>query len=187
MDKETKRRFREYEISFSGLKDGVHQFDFEVGKPFFEAFGYEEFNDAKQHVAVQLTKKPTLMELALKAQGTVNVNCDVTDITFDLPTESELNLVVKFGEEFNDENEELLVLPYGEHSMNVAQYIYEMIVLSLPAKRVHPGVADGTLHSEALDRLQELSPKEKETLSDTQEIDPRWNELKKLFDNNNTN
>jgi uncharacterized metal-binding protein YceD (DUF177 family) len=36
---------------------------------------------------------------------------------------------------------ELLVLPRFE--LDIAQYIYEMIALSVPLRRVHPGVQDG--------------------------------------------
>jgi uncharacterized metal-binding protein YceD (DUF177 family) len=54
--------------------------------------------------------------------------------------QGKMNLIVRFGEEFNDDNEELLILPFGEFEINVSQYIYEMIVLSVPLRRVHPGV-----------------------------------------------
>ena len=55
-----------------------------------------------------------------------------------------------------------------------------MLVLSVPQKRVHPGIADGSLKSEVLDKLEQLEPKElkKNEKSDT---DPRWDELKKLL------
>ncbi len=78
---------------------------------------------------------------------------------FDLPIKGKLNLIVKFGDTFNNENDELLVLPHGEFQVNVAQYIYEMIVLSVPSKRVHPGVKDGTLQSEAITKLNRTGPK----------------------------
>ena len=90
----------------------------------------------------------------------------------------ELDLVVKFGEEYDDDNEEVLILPHGEHEMNVAQYIYEMMVLALPSKRVHPGIEDGSLDSDIVRRLEELSPERKKKSENT---DPRWDDLKKLL------
>ena len=42
-----------------------------------------------------------------------------------------INLIVKFWEVYNDENEELLILPHGEYEFNIAQYIYETIILSV--------------------------------------------------------
>jgi uncharacterized metal-binding protein YceD (DUF177 family) len=55
-----------------------------------------------------------------------------------------MKLLVRFGDIYND-NEELLVLPFGEFELDIAQYIYEMIALSVPLRRVHPGVQDGSL------------------------------------------
>ena len=112
----------------------------------------------------------------------VYVNCDTTNEPFDLPLKATLDLVVKFGDSFDNENEVLLVLPHGEHQVDVSQYIYEMIVLALPARKVHPGVLDGTLESEALETLEKLGVKElKEQKEAIEETDPRWDVLKKLL------
>ena len=76
----------------------------------------------------------------------------------------------------------MLILTHGEHEIDVEQYIYEMIALSVPLKRVHPGVKDGTLQSEALTKLNELKVKEqKEESKQEEDIDPRWDKLKKLL------
>ena len=101
-----------------------------------------------------------MLELEMYAKGTVNVNCDITNEPFDQKITSSLELVVKFGDEYNDENDEILIVPHGEHQINIAQYVYEMLVLAIPQKRVHPGVEDGTLESEVIDKLEELQPKE---------------------------
>ena len=119
------------------------------------------------------------MELEMKAEGWVNLACDLTGELFNQPISSELELVIKFGEAFNDEDDEILVLPFGEHQFNIAQYIYEMLVLAVPPKRVHPGVADGTLKSSALKKLAELQPKE--VREGKEETDPRWDALKSLL------
>lgn len=169
---------KEFSIPFSGLKQGKHEFDYKIENKFFESFEYLEFNDANLELHVVLNKMSTMMELAMQAEGFVNVDCDTTGEPYDQPISSELNLVVKFGDEFNNEDDDILVLPHGEHQLNIAQYVYEMLVLAVPHKRVHPGVLDGTLQSDALDKLQELSPKE--TRINKEESDPRWDELKKL-------
>ena len=73
-----------------------------------------------------------------------------------------------------------LIIPHGTYEINIQQYIYELIVLAVPNKRVHPGVEDGTLNSDILKKLEELSPKLKED-KEKEDIDPRWNTLKKLL------
>ena len=103
----------------------------------------------------------------------------LTSEPYDQEISSDLQVVIKFGEEFNDEDDEILILPHGEYQVNIAQYVYEMLVLAVPQKRIHPGVLDGTLESEALDKLEELQPTESK--KDKEEIDPRWDGLKKLL------
>ncbi len=56
--------------------------------------------------------------------------------------------------------------------------MYEMIVLAVPLKKIHPGIADGSLKSDVLKKLDELSPEKKK---DIKETDPRWDDLKKLL------
>ena len=53
-----------------------------------------------------------------------------------------------------------------------------MIVLALPLKKIHPGIADGSLKSDILNKLEELSPDKHKEID---EIDPRWEDLKKLI------
>ena len=180
----------EYLIPFIGLKLGKHQFEFKISKKFFDDFSFDEFDNCDISVDVVLEKKATMLEISFKHKGTVNVPCDLTGEQFDLPIKGKIKLVVQFGEEFNNDNDELLILPHGEHQIDLSQYIYEMIVLSVPHKRVHPGVKDGTLETEALKKLKELqvngpsaseqSKKIKEEKKE-EEIDPRWDKLKQLL------
>lgn len=176
---------KEYFIPFVGLKLGKHQFDYSINNTFFNFYNYEEFNNVNVKVNVTLDKKTTFLELLFKHSGTVNVPCDITNEPFDLPIKGKLKLVVKFGDEFNDDNEEMLILPHGEYQINIAQYIYEMIVLSVPFKRLHPGLKDGSISLEALNTLEKLSPKEKKIKENNKNTDPRWDSLKKLITDKN--
>ncbi len=172
---------KEFLIPFGGLKQGKHQFEFDINKTFFDAFEFDEYNDVNIKVSLVLDKKSTMLELHFKHKGTVNVPCDLTNEDFDLPVKGKLELIVKYGDEYNDENDEMLILPHGEHQMDVAQYIYEMIVLSVPTKRVHPGVKDGSIDAGILNKLEELAPKEVPEKKEEKNTDPRWDELKKLL------
>ncbi|MBC9794602.1 YceD family protein [Sinomicrobium weinanense] len=173
------KKFKEFDIPFAGLKQGEHRFDYHVDNLFFEGFDYTDFNDASLKVGVVLHKKSNMLEFGFNTKGTVNVNCDLSNEPFDLEIKGDLDLIVKFGEEYNDESEEVLILPHGEHQVNVAQYIYEMVVLSVPAKKVHPGIEDGSLDSDIVRKLKELEPGEAKAKKE--ETDPRWDELKKLL------
>lgn len=192
------RQEKEFNIQFTGLKIGTHEFDYHIDKDFFNLFEYEDYNCVDVNVKATLNKKDTFMELSLSHKGTVNVPCDTTGENFDLPIESNLKLVVKFGDDFNNENEELLILPHGEYQFNVAQYIYEMIILSVPQKRVHPDIAEeyeiDEFDEDELDFLLDLDDMDddfedeeiddddiEDKQDDHKETDPRWDELKKLL------
>ena len=172
----------EFLIPFIGLKLGKHQFDFQINKAFFDNFDYHEYDNCDIKVTVVLDKKSTILELSFKHKGTVYVPCDLTNEMFNLPIKGKIKLVVQFGENFNNDNEELLILPHGEFQIDLSQYIYEMIVLSVPLKRIHPGIKDGTLKTETLDKLTELSVKKaKKEVQQEENIDPRWDKLKQLL------
>ena len=191
------RHEKEFSIQFTGLKIGSHEFEYHIDKEFFDLFDYEEYNSVNVDIKATLLKKETLMELSISHTGTVNVPCDVTGDNFDLPIEGDLKLIIKFGDNFNNENEELLILPHGEFQFNISHFIYEMIVLSVPQKRVHPDIAqdeDDEFDEDELDFLNELDDwddsddedefeddLEDDRQEDHKETDPRWDELKKLL------
>ncbi len=176
------KALKAYTIQFVGLKEGEHTFKYDIDKSFFDHFEYEDFIGLNVTVDLKFIKKSTLLQLNFKARGSVNVNCDVTNEPYDEPISDDFELIVKFGDEYNDDNEEILVIPHGEYELNVAHYIYELIVLAVPNKRVHPGVEDGTLKSEILDKLNELSLSNEEKKTEEKvDTDPRWDSLKKLL------
>ena len=184
------KTIKTYSISFTGLKDGNHTFDYVVDNKFFENFTYDDFNSIKANITVLLNKKTNLLEVKLTAKGVVNVPCDSSNEDFDLPIENEFNLIVKFGEEFNNELDELLIIPFTAHEIDLTHYIYELLVLSIPVKRIHPDLAeeDG-FDEDELDSLfdfdveDDIDFEEEETNEDSnnKEIDPRWDKLKKLL------
>ncbi len=169
---------KEFNIQFVGLKEGKHEFKYSIDNKFFEAFNFDEYISSSIEVSLSFVKKSTLFELVFIAEGSVEVPCDVTNELYDQEIDSELPLVVNFGPEFNDDNEEILILPHEAYEFNVAQFIYEMIVLAVPNKRVHPKVLDGTMESEALKKLKELQIKKVKAVENT---DPRWDKLKNLI------
>lgn len=190
---------KDFLIQFTGLKLGEHQFEYHIENDFFDIFDYSEFNSANIQVSISMLKKTTMLELQLSHKGTINVPCDVTNEDFDLPIEGNLNLLVKFGDEFNNDSDELLILPHGEFQLNVIQYIYEMIALSVPYKRIHPDIAADYEEEESDDELDFLDSDDLEMINeeddddelndnethensgDNNDTDPRWDKLKQLL------
>ena len=173
---------KDFDLSFFGLKEGKHQFEYKIENQFFEAFEYDDYLDSMVLVNLEFIKKATLLELNFSTKGSLKIACDVSNEPYDQQINGDLSVIVKFGEVYNDDNEEVLIIPHGEYQINVAQFIYEMIVLAVPSKRIHPGIEDGTLQSPVIEKLKELQQKDK----NSDEIDPRWEELKKLITDKNT-
>ncbi len=134
-------------------------------------------------VQVTLIKKPDLLELHFSLSGEITVKCDRCLDYFDLPIRFDDVLYVKFGEGSSIDAENIIVLHPNEHEIDVRQYIYECISLSIPYKKVHPPDDRGnpTCNISMLKKLDELQSYEHEDDS----TDPRWDKLKELKLNRN--
>ena len=171
-------RFRDYDVVFSGLKNGKHEFRFEIDKAFFQLYDTEqEFTEPKIVGDVLMDKHTTFLEFWIKTSGTVSLICDISNENFEYPIENEIKVLVKFGEEYDDSDEDVITIPSSDHAFNVAQLIYEDVMLSIPMKKVSPNLSDEDL--EILEKFEAPEPKTEE-----QESDPRWDALKKLKDKN---
>lgn len=171
-------RLRNYDIVFSGLKNGKHEFQLEIDKKFFQLFDTEqEFTEPKIVADVLMEKHTTFLEFWIKTKGTVDLVCDISNDGFTHPIESEISVLVKFGEEYDDSEIDVITIPSKDHAFNVAQLIYEDVMLSVPMKKVSPNIS-----KEDLETLEKFSPKE--DITEEPESDPRWEALKNLKDKN---
>jgi uncharacterized metal-binding protein YceD (DUF177 family) len=164
-------RSRDFDIEFIGLALGEHHYQFEINDTFFELFEYIEHDGLYADVDVTLEKHNTFLELHFAMNGLVNVVCDRSGEPFQQSIKNQFKLMVKFGENYNDDDDETLIIPQDAYKINIAQYIYELVVLAIPQKHIHPDVLSGKLEADIL----EAEEPEKE------EIDPRWDKLKDLL------
>ena len=166
-----------YLIKFSGLKDGVHLFNYELRNKFFKNFDYYDFLDAKLFAKLELEKQSTLLNLKFSFNGEIEVQCDVSMESFDLKLETEHAVVIKFKADIISTDDKVIFMPAGSHSIDVSHLIYESIILAVPQKKVHPGIENGSLKSEIVEKLEELRPKK----NFNEKTDPRWDKLKDLL------
>jgi uncharacterized protein len=168
---------KEYKIQFVGLPAGKHEYDFRVGDKFFEDLDYSEIKQGAISVEMSLLKQSAMMSLEFRISGTVKVPCDVCAEEFDLPISGEYKLIVKVGgSESGEGNDDIITIAANEHELDLSQYIYEYIILSLPIKRVHPPDKSGnsTCNPEMVEKVKKyLVDDEGET-----KTDPRWDGLK---------
>jgi len=166
-----------YLIKFSGLKEGIHLFNYEIGNKFFKNFDYYDFLDAKLFAKLELEKQSTLLNLKFSFNGEIEVQCDVSMESFDLKLETEHAVVIKFKDDIISTDDKVIFMPAGSHSIDVSHLIYESIILAVPQKKVHPGIENGSLKSEIVEKLEELRPKK----NFNEKTDPRWDKLKDLL------
>jgi uncharacterized protein len=133
----------QYIIEFKGLKEGVHEFSFSIGKPFFETFENLAIPDGSVDVHIELAKKTGLIELTVDLSGEMQVQCDRCLEFFPMPVDFSGNLMVKFSETEKDPDEEVLFLHPDEHQLDLQHYLYECLSLSMPLRKVHPDLPDG--------------------------------------------
>ncbi len=124
-------------IAYKGLSNGLHDFEFKVDGSLFEQYEYSEVHAADCTASVQLNRSEQQLLLDVKITGSVVVPCDrcLEDCT--LPIDYEGELVVKFSDEEQESDGEIVWLYPGESELDLAPYIYESIVLALPYQRVH--------------------------------------------------
>lgn len=84
----------------------------------------------------------TRFNLHIHSVGTVTVPCDRCLAEVEIPVDTTDDLTVKLGAEYSDEGD-MVIIPESDGYINIAQFIYEYIVLSLPIQKVHePGGCD---------------------------------------------
>jgi uncharacterized protein len=174
--------FEEYIIPYKGLKDGIHQFDFQIDDSFFNLFPEGEIREGKVFVEVEMEKRPGFLVFRFDLEGVVRTECDVCLEELDLPIEFLDELVIKFGEVIEDlqiAGEEKPLLTEQDHEFNLAHALYEMIHLSLPLRRVHPETPEGQLSCNP-DMLNEIA-RYRAAAESQEKTDPRWDGLRELF------
>ena len=155
-----------------------------------------EVKKGKVKVNLTLRRASMMFELDFQIQGKVSVPCDRCLDDVEIPVETQNRLVVKFGDEYAEESDELIVVPEEEGVINLAWYMYEFIALAIPMKHVHePGECNEAMASILQEHMaissdeddEEWDDNEEENVGDDndKEVDPRWNALKGLLENDN--
>lgn len=174
---------REYDIAFVGLKPGVHEFSYEVKDKFFEAFNEQDFNNCRANVKLSLDKKSSFMLLKFEIGGKLDVACDRCNNIIPLELWDEFNITVKMVDDpelmnAQEEDPDVYYISRGESLLNVENWLYEFINLSIPMQKTCGyDNADGPLcNKEALTMLNNLDA----TKDQEEQISPLWKGLEKF-------
>jgi uncharacterized protein len=179
------KALKTFTVKFASFADGEHNFDYQVDNKFLKHFEASLVQEANIEVNLSLLKYLNSLEFNFKISGTVLVPCDVCIKEFHLPIKGNETITVKIVSEIPDETDEYNIVYIGESSssINIAEMLYELIMLSIPMKKVHPHDEDGhpTCDPEVLKfLLQEEDYSEEEESDENDSINPIWGELKNL-------
>jgi uncharacterized metal-binding protein YceD (DUF177 family) len=163
---------KSFDVTFVGLKQGSHQFKFEVGKTFFDSFPYSLVEEGDLITELTLEKKETIMIANFFVVGTVKTHCSRCNEPVRFELKDTMTNYYKFGTEI-EEDENLFVLSPDEYKINVAQQIYELITVALPPSPKHK--KDGC-NEEMVELISKYQGKDNKN----EKIDPRWDKLNKL-------
>ena len=189
-------KFELYNIDLKNLTPGVHEFDYHLENKFFLDIDGDQVQKGKVNVHLTVKKTSMMFEMDFHIEGVVIVSCDRCLDDMEQPVESDNRLVVKFGKEYSEENDEIVIIPEEEGKINIAWFLYEFIALSIPMKHVHaPGKCNKAMASKlrqhtarSVDEDDDFDTDFDDDVEDVPgdvQIDPRWAALKNLVENNN--
>jgi len=182
---------RTFDIEVIKFLEGKHEIDFEVGDAFFQQFEDNELVEKGQLTTrVLMNKGANLIELDFRIAGNVRLTCDRSLEEYDQALDFSEKMIYKYGSEEQEISEDVIMITRDTPKINMAQLIYEFILLALPAKKIHPDYRtelddedyDGEGFYAYIDERNfpdtEEDPKAEEEKNEN--IDPRWESLKKL-------
>ncbi len=190
-------KFDKYKIDLKGMQTDSMKYEFVLDNLFFANIDGPEVQKGKVNVTLVVKKTSRAFELNFQTDGIVWVPCDRCLDDMEQPVTSTDKLMVKFGTEYAEEGDNLIVIPEEEGIINVAWFMYEFVALAIPMKHVHaPGKCNKMMSSKLRKHLRTtpddmdedafVADDESDVLDEETDntVDPRWNELKKILDNN---
>ncbi len=170
---------KKYTINVAKLEPIDYHFDMEGDSTFFEDNAIEQVfgGDFKAHLVINKSETMIVVDLAL--EGILQLECDRSLESFDFPFDSNDKIIYKFGSGQN-EDEEIRWVTKGIESLDLEQDIYELILLSIPMKKLHPRFVEEGFDSEVEGKVVYSTIKPTDEQEQEQEIDPRWANLNKL-------
>lgn len=161
-------------IRFSGLKPGKYTYNYTLTDEFFEDWKNDEIRGGNVKIDVEMERFEHMLMFKFTLSGEVTTMCDRCLGDIIVPVEGEEHLCVRFSDTETTDDEDVVVLPESAFEIDLSQWLYEYVAVRIPMQHIHPdGACDPEVTKYIID---EDEPEEK----NDDEIDPRWEALKKL-------
>lgn len=170
-----------YDLNLAKLALKTHHFAYELGPDFFTLFDQPLVEQGQLHADVELLKTELLLTLNFHITGTVRLACDRSLDEFDHPLDIREQLLVRFGDENKELDDNVLQITPDTQALPLAQHLYDYIGLALPMKKLHPRFQDEADDNPAAPTKLIFSTRSAdEGPDDDDPADPRWAALRNL-------
>jgi uncharacterized protein len=172
-----------FKVNIIGLSNRIHAFQYEIDDEFFRQYGKDSglVSEGTFHVDVELDKRETFIEARFKIKGKAKLICDRSLDPFEQPVEVTKKVVFKYGDTDEELSDEIIIIRRDTDSLELGQYIYEFISLQIPIKKLHPRYQDEPdMEDQSEGKIIYTSGNASDEDNDGEDIDPRWEKLKKL-------
>lgn len=179
-------KFTAFKVQLKGMPVGNQQFAYSIDAEFFKNMESADIRCGAVNVVLDVTHANGTYDLNFVLKGSITIGCDRCLDDMELPIDTTYHLIVKYGEEYNDESDDVLVIPESDNDLNVAYMIYDTIALSIPLKHTHPA---GECNKAMTAKLKQHSAHQMDDEAEREEgdeektNDPRWDALRDLLDN----
>lgn len=173
-------RLNDYKVGIAKLQNKDYHFEWQGSSDFFTSFEDGFVENGSFTVKMTLRKSEALLHLSFHINGVLELVCDRSLEKFDYPFHTEGIQILRFSDHAEQITDEMELIPRGIAEINVSQYIYELINLAVPMKKLHPRFQNETDDDQEL-KLVYTSEKKTKEVNSEDNTDPRWEELKKIF------
>src|SRR5262245_44803583 len=163
-------RQENFKVNIIGLSLSAHRFDFKFGDEFFETYGRGLVSNGAFAASVVLDKRETIIEATFHIEGATRLTCDRSLEEFDHPMHIDGTILFKYGAEATELSDEIVLITRDQASLDLGQYLYELIGINVPMKRLHPRFRQDGLEESDIRLVYSSSPEEG---NEEAPVDPR--------------
>ena len=113
-------KFSAFMQPLKSLPVGTHTFRYKLGRQFFVDMESNDVRDADLDVILTVKYDGDVYALDFAITGEVTLVCDRCLDEMQFPIDANYRLTVKYGDDYNDDSDEVLEIPSGDAGINVA-------------------------------------------------------------------
>lgn len=185
-------KFDAYQVDLKKINPAeAREYNYLLDNKFFMDIDGTEVQKGKVNVTLNIERRSASFEMDFHITGFVIVSCDRCLDDMELPIDANNRLIVKYGKEYAEESDEILIISEEEGPLNLAWFLYEFVALAIPIKRIHAAGKCNKAMATKLRKYAVKQPDDEAFMYGTEDMsgeddtenratDPRWDALKNL-------